>query len=49
MRLAVRETQGNVKPKLHLYGSQTMSVTEFQNGVGDQIIQFFQYDWLKHF
>jgi len=39
MQLAVSEVHGSVMLKLHLYGRQKMAVTEFQNGVGDQIIQ----------
>lgn len=36
------EALDKVMLKPHLYGRQTMAVTEFQNGVGDQIIQQLQ-------
>lgn len=39
MQFAVSEARGNVMLKPHFYGRQTIPITEFQNGVGDQIIQ----------
>lgn len=44
MQFAVSEACGNVMLKPHLYGRQTMAIAEFLNGVGDQIIQYLQYE-----
>lgn len=44
MQFAVSEACGNVMLKSHQYGRQTMAVTEFQNGVEDQIIWQLQQE-----